>query len=85
MVTPLWEWAVPRETGGGCVGVSKTRRGAMEALTKALIATGGPSRGCVVPMLLADQVYSSFDYIRLPVEYTAIYDGATIHWSDLDD
>jgi hypothetical protein len=80
MVTPLWEWVMPREWGGGCVGVSMTRAGAMEALTKALIKEGRPARGCVIPMLLTDDACRSFCYIRLPVEHTAVYDGSTIQW-----
>jgi hypothetical protein len=80
MVTPLWEWVMPRESGGGCVGVSMTRDGAMEALTRALIEDGSPGRGCVVPMLLADDASRSFCYVRLPVEHTAIYDGGAIRW-----
>jgi hypothetical protein len=81
MVTPLWEWVMPRQSGGGCVGVSMTRHGAMEALTRALIKDGCPGQGCVVPLLLSDHESRSFHYIRLPVEYTAIYDGGTVRWS----
>lgn len=50
MVTPLWEWAMPRDGDGGCVGVPMTRHGAMEALTKALIRTERPGdRNCLLP------------------------------------
>jgi hypothetical protein len=80
MVIPLWEWVMPRDSGGGCVGVSMTRDGAIAALTKALIETSQPGQGHVVPLLLADHVSSSFNYIRLPVERTALYDGGTIRW-----
>lgn len=37
MTAALWEWSVTRDTDGGCVGVSATRHGAMEALAKALV------------------------------------------------
>jgi hypothetical protein len=80
MVTPLWEWVMPRDSGGGCVGVSMTRDGAIAALTQALIEARQPGQGCVVPLLLSDHVCRSFHYIRLPVECTAIYDGGTIRW-----
>ena len=51
MVTPLWEWVMPRESGGACVGVSMTRDGAMEALSRALINDGSPGGSPAVSVI----------------------------------
>lgn len=81
MIIPLWEWAVFREVRDAPVGVSMTRHGAMEALARALIETGRPSRGRVFPVLLTESVHESAFYVRLPVWHTAIYDGQRIQWA----
>lgn len=77
---PLWEWAVARDSHGGPVGVCRTLHGAMEALSKALIASGRPATGQVVPMRLSRPVHQEPGYVRGLPERTAIYDGRVIEW-----
>ena len=42
MKIPFWEWAVRRDAQGASVGLSKTRYGAMTALSRALAGSGRP-------------------------------------------
>jgi hypothetical protein len=51
---PLWEWTVDVGTDGTPTGVCGTRHRAMEALSRSLVAAGGPASGRVVPVALVD-------------------------------
>jgi hypothetical protein len=78
LVIALWEWV--RDAPVGSVGVSRTQHGAMEALSRALIAAGRPSRGRVAQIKLIRPVYGEPGYLRGFPERTAIYDGTAIQW-----
>jgi hypothetical protein len=81
VIVPLWEWAVVRGAACGPVGVSMTQHGAMEALSKALIAAGRPSSGRVAQIKLIRSVLSDPGYLRGFPERVATYDGTVIRWS----
>jgi hypothetical protein len=81
VIVPLWEWAVNRELREGPVGVCMTQHGAMEALSKALIAAGRPSRGRVAQVKLIRPVHMDPSYLRGFPARTAVYDGTVIRWS----
>jgi hypothetical protein len=77
----LWEWVLARDSLGGSAGLCVTRHGAMEALSKALIASGRPRRGSVGPVKLRIDVLREQDcYERFPAEHTAVYEGGAIQW-----
>ena len=80
MTAALWEWSVARDTDGGCVGVSATRHGAMEALAKALVRAGRPKTGQVVPVLLAEPLHSPSYYLRGWPTHRAVFDGMVLQW-----
>jgi hypothetical protein len=78
---PLWEWNKSRDSQGSrSVGVSRTRHGAMEALSRALIATGQPASGRVTPISLIRPVHGEPSYLRGIPERVAVYDGTVIRW-----
>jgi hypothetical protein len=78
----LWEWTLARDSLGGSSGMCRTRHGAMEALSKALIASGRPRCGSVGPVKLRIDVLREQDcYERLPVEHTAVYERGAIQWT----
>jgi hypothetical protein len=79
LVIPLWEWV--RDAPGGPVGVCGTQHGAMDALSKALIAAGSPSRGRVAQIKLIRPADEEPGYLRGYPERTAVYDGLVIQWS----
>jgi hypothetical protein len=60
----LWEWEVARDAEGGSAGISMTRHGAMEALAKALVRRGRPTRGQVVPVILSRPVHEPSRHLR---------------------
>lgn len=76
----LWEWGVLREPRNHPVGLSKTEHGAMEALSRALIAAGRPARGQVGQVTLIRPVQADAAYLRGAPERTAEYDGSVILW-----
>jgi hypothetical protein len=76
----MWEWGVTRAHRTGPVGVCMTRHRAMEALAKALIASGCPSNGRVVPITLSRPVHQESSYLRGIPEYTAVYEQGVIRW-----
>ena len=80
MGIPLWEWTIAREAGRGPVGLCMTRHAAMEALSRALIAAGRPSRGRVAQVKLIKPVDADSTYLRGFPEHTATYDGTVIRW-----
>lgn len=80
MFAQIWEWEVVRDADGGSAGISMTRHGAMEALAKALVQRGRPTRGRVVPVLLSRPVHEPSCYLRGVPERTAVYDGMAIRW-----
>jgi hypothetical protein len=80
MIARLWEWAVLREDHSHPVGLCGTEQGAMDALSKALIAAGRPARGQVGQVTLIRPVQADAAYIREPPEMTAVYDGSVIRW-----
>ena len=80
MLAHLWEWVVLREPRNRPVGVSRTEHGAMEALSKALVAAGQPARGQVGQVTLVRPVQEDSSYLRQPPEHLAEYDGAVIRW-----
>ena len=61
-------------------GISMTHHGAMEALAKALVRRGRPTRGRVVPVILSRPVHEPSRYLRVLPERTAVFDGAVIQW-----
>jgi hypothetical protein len=79
--TPLWEWSVARDARNSPVGVSMTLRGAMTALSRALVGGERPARGSVMPVVLVDATRSDPYYERLPVMYTASWENGAIRWS----
>jgi hypothetical protein len=81
VIVPLWEWAVSREPRDGPVGVCMTQHRAMDALSKALIAAGRPSRGQVAQVKLIGPVHAEPVYLRGFPERKAVYDGTVIQWS----
>jgi hypothetical protein len=79
---PLWEWNKTRDSQGSrSAGVSRTRHGAMEALSRALIAAGQPASGCIVRVSLIRTMQEGPCYLRGVPERTAVYDGLVIQWS----
>lgn len=80
VLAQLWEWVVLQEPRNNPVGVSKTEHGAMEALSRALVAAGRPARGQVAQVTLIRPVQADPSYLRQPPERTAKYDGAVLHW-----
>jgi hypothetical protein len=77
-----WEWAMARDSLGGSSGLCMTRHGAIEALAKALIASGRPGRGSVGPVKLRIDLLREQDYYeRFPVEHTAVYEEGAIRWT----
>jgi hypothetical protein len=81
VIALLWEWAVTREAHSGPVGVCMTRHGAMEALSKALIAAGRPSTGRVAQIKLSASTHQGPIYLRGFPARMATYDGTVIRWS----
>lgn len=81
MVAPFWEWVVARDAQGASAGVCSTRHAAVQALSKALIASGRPSRGQVAPVTLIRPVHDNPGYLRGSPEYEAVFDGLVIQWS----
>ena len=81
MPIPLWEWVVARDAQGGSAGLCMTRHGAMEALSRALVAAGRPSRGTVAQVKLIRPADDEPGYLRGFPERTAVYDGGVIQWS----
>jgi hypothetical protein len=81
VIARLWEWAVLREPRNRPVGVCMTEHAAMDALSKALIAAGGPARGQVGQVTLVRPVHRDSLYVRELPERTAIYDGSVISWT----
>jgi hypothetical protein len=53
----------------------------VQALSKALIASGRPSRGQVAPVTLVRPLHDDPGYLRGSPEYEAVYDGLAIQWS----
>lgn len=80
MITPLWEWSVPRDAEGRSAGISRTRHGAMQALTKTLIQAGKPRCGQVAPVLLTHSLHDTPYYQRGQPAHTAVYDGQVLRW-----
>jgi hypothetical protein len=81
VIVPLWEWATARDARGGSMGVCRTRRAAMEALSTALKAAGRPASGSVAQVKLISPVYAEPGYLRGFPERRAVYDGTVIWWS----
>lgn len=50
----IWEWVIDRGVGNASAGVSGTRHGAMEALSRTLMTADAPASGRVVPVALVD-------------------------------
>ena len=76
----LWEWGVVQEARANPVGVCMTRDGAMAALAGALEAAGRPGRGHVRPVGLAGSVYMEPEYVRFPIDRTAVYEHGVVRW-----
>lgn len=81
MIAQLWEWGVLREARSRPVGMCMTEHAAMQALSKALIAAGRPSRGQIGRATLVRPVREDALYEREPPERTAVYDGLVISWT----
>jgi hypothetical protein len=80
VIVRLWEWDVARDAQGGSVGLSDTRHGAMEALSRALVQAGRPTHGRVVPVTLRRPTHEPAYYLRGGPERTAEFDGEVIRW-----
>lgn len=80
----VWEWVTDRGVGNAALGVSGTRHGAMEALSRILVKTAGPASGRVVPVALVDG-RSGFDYLRLNPVLSADYQGHVIRWHRISE
>lgn|SRR5487761_250428 len=81
MGVPMWEWLV---SGGACddtAGLSETRHGAMDALSRTLIEGRGNAIGYVLPIVLVNGVSGPF-YVRGDALNTASYDSGVIRWTD---
>ncbi len=78
--TPLWEWVVARDAHGGSAGVCRTRHGAMQAMTEALIRARRPRTGHVAQVILTNPPHRPPYYLRCYPEHTAVYDGQAIQW-----
>jgi hypothetical protein len=87
----LWEWVVdggaghaPSDNGDGAgsasCGVSGARHGVMDALSRSLIAAGGPVSGRVVPVGLVEGAYG-FAYVRMAPVLMADCEKGVIRWS----
>ncbi len=83
MYDRLWEWLTDRGVCNAASGVSGTRHGAMEALSKTLVKAGGSASGRVVPVALVDG-RCGFDYLRLSPAFTANYEDHVIRWHKTD-
>jgi hypothetical protein len=80
VIIRMWEWDVARDAHGGSVGLSGTRHGAMEALSRALLQAGRPTRGRIVPVTLRRPAHEPAYYMRgIPVRI-AVFDGQVIQW-----
>jgi hypothetical protein len=79
MTTPLWVWGITWVTGRS-VGLSATRHGAMQVLSKALIHGKRPLTGQVVPLLLIEPQHEEPYYLRGWPKHSAVFDGMTIRW-----
>lgn len=79
MYDRIWEWVTDRRAGNAASGVSGTRHGAMEALSKTLVKTAVPASGRVVPIALVDGI-SGFAYLRLNPALAADYENHVIRW-----
>lgn len=80
----VWEWVTDCGVGNAVLGVSGTRHGAMEALSKTLVKAGGSASGRVVPIALVDGG-SGFDYLRVSPILTADCEDHVIRWRRTDD
>lgn len=84
MPVQLWEWAITRGARHGTSGVSGTRRGAMEALSRTMVEGGGSAHGKVGRMALVHGVWEPF-YMHGIAHHVAEYEEGVIHWrSGLD-
>lgn len=84
MAVRIWEWVVDLGADHAPSGVSGARHQAMEALSRTLIAAGGPATGRVVPIVLVDG-RSGFDYLRLNPALTANYEDYVIRWHRISE
>ena len=76
----MWEWVVDKGGDNLLSGVSGARHGAMDALSRSLIAAGGPVSGRVVPVGLVEGA-SGFSYVRMAPVLTADCQKGVIRWS----
>jgi hypothetical protein len=76
----LWEWEIVDGALHGECGVSGTSRGAIDALSQALIALEGPGTGRVTPVVLVSAVFGSPSYLRGEPAHTARYHNGVITW-----
>jgi hypothetical protein len=75
----LWEWSVVEGACHGTSGVSMTRHGAMEALSRTLIGGEGSALGKVARMALVDSVWEPFYLHGIP-GHIAEYREGIIRW-----
>lgn len=75
----IWEWVIDRAAGNAASGVSGTRHGAMEALSRTLVTVDAPASGRVVPVALVDGAHG-FSYLRMAPALTADYEMGVIKW-----
>ncbi len=75
----IWEWVVDHGAANVPAGVSGTRHGAMQALSRTLITARTPASGRVVPIALVDGAFG-FAYLRMAPPLTADYEMGVIKW-----
>lgn len=79
MAVRIWEWVVDHGADNAPVGVSGTRHGAMEALSRTLVTSQTLASGRVVPVALVDG-RCGFAYLRMGPELMADYEMGVIRW-----
>jgi hypothetical protein len=72
---------VARDEAGASAGISHTRRGAIQAMTRSLVEARRPRTGHVLPVLLTEPAHKSPYFLRGHPESTAVFDGKAIRWT----
>ena len=80
MGVPMWEWLIAGGACDGTSGLSMTRHGAMDALSRTLIEGRSNAIGRVTRIVLEDGISGPF-YVRGQSSHTASYDSGVIKWT----
>jgi hypothetical protein len=84
MCVRLWKWAVVEGACDGAVGVSMTCHGAMEALSRALVASQALALGKVVQIALVDGVWEPLYLWNGPERVAECREGV-IRWKSVGE